>query len=95
MSYASVTHVSCRLDEVRAFIEGGWSCCANPEGDLTAKGPLFELDVEDFQKNCLPHLEENDCVIVLSLQSTFALSERRCEREREREGRGEREGGGR
>ena len=59
-----------RLDEVRAFIENGWNRCANPEGDLTGKGPLFEVDLDDFRSNYLPQLEENDCVIVLSLQST-------------------------
>lgn len=55
-------------DEVRAFIDGGWQRCANIEGDITDKGPLFHVDLNQFSEEVLPNLSEGDCVIVLSIQ---------------------------
>eukprot|EP00049_Salpingoeca_infusionum_P009545 m.161685 g.161685 ORF g.161685 m.161685 type:complete len:589 (-) comp14364_c1_seq9:299-2065(-) len=61
----------CRDDEYRAFIDGGWSRCANVEGDMTGKGALFQSSVAHFRSETLATLTERDAVILLGIEEDF------------------------
>ena len=62
----------CRLDEIRAFIAGGWSTFDNAEGDLSSHGKLFQLSVADFEKDVLGSLTPHDAVVLVNMPSTYA-----------------------
>eukprot|EP00047_Mylnosiga_fluctuans_P014772 m.41046 g.41046 ORF g.41046 m.41046 type:complete len:580 (+) comp5649_c0_seq1:190-1929(+) len=62
----------CRLDEVRAFIAGGWATCANHEGDISARDPLLRLSLQDFQREITASLTSADTVVILSLDDFTA-----------------------
>ena len=55
-----------RLDEVRAFMVGGWSECSNNEGDISEKGPYFQISALDFEKTVLPGLTADDSIVLLN-----------------------------
>eukprot|EP00053_Salpingoeca_punica_P018428 m.180612 g.180612 ORF g.180612 m.180612 type:complete len:747 (-) comp17431_c1_seq1:1475-3715(-) len=54
-----------RLDEVRAFMIGGWIDADNRDGDLRGLGLPFQISHEDFVTTIVPTLTENDMVIGL------------------------------
>ncbi|XP_033873455.3 glucokinase regulatory protein isoform X2 [Acipenser ruthenus] len=53
------------FNDVRGFINKGYKEMANREGDLTSRGPEFEISHEDFMKNVLPDVTENDTVVFI------------------------------
>lgn len=56
----------CRLDEVRAFISGGWTFCGAAEGDISSRSPLLRISLQDFASRELLALGPQDVVILLS-----------------------------
>jgi len=72
-----------REDEVRAFIGGGWTTCANHEGDLSAMGQAFQLSLKDFcEMPSSRPLTRADMVIVLRDRADIAASATLDEEER-------------
>eukprot|EP00052_Salpingoeca_macrocollata_P020553 m.173075 g.173075 ORF g.173075 m.173075 type:complete len:639 (+) comp21291_c0_seq7:49-1965(+) len=55
----------CRLDEVQAFVVGGWDVFHNSEGDLSSRGGSFALDATTFESKYLANLTAKDLVIFL------------------------------
>lgn len=51
--------------DVRAFIGNGYKDLDNREGDLTDMGLQYAVSHEDFVKNILPSVTENDTVILI------------------------------
>ena len=66
----------CRLDEIRAFIGGGWSAFDNAEGDLSSHGKLFQLSTVDFEKDIVDTLTAHDAVVLVNMPRTYAGVER-------------------
>ncbi|KAK3091035.1 hypothetical protein FSP39_016648 [Pinctada imbricata] len=63
---------SATLDDVRGFIEGGYTCFGNKEGDLKHLGKHFHISLEDFKTDIAPHLGEKDLVIILSTEGNLS-----------------------
>ncbi|XP_066524513.1 glucokinase regulatory protein [Hoplias malabaricus] len=53
------------FEDIRGFINRGFSEINNKEGDLSSKGPQFIIDHKDFMKTVLPSVTDNDMVIFL------------------------------
>lgn len=54
-------------NDIRGFLQKSWSALGNNEGDLSQRGPLFNLDWEYFKAKVLPLLSEKDCVIFVGV----------------------------
>ena len=64
-----------RVDEVRAFVDGGWSACSNNEGDISSMGVLFRLSWDDFVKDCAGKLTSSDMIILVDMPPGSAIIE--------------------
>uniref|UniRef100_S4RZH9 Glucokinase regulator n=1 Tax=Petromyzon marinus TaxID=7757 RepID=S4RZH9_PETMA len=53
------------INDVRAFLHGGYQTLGIKEGDVSSKGQQFFLSHEDFKKNILPCLTDWDTVILI------------------------------
>ena len=62
-----------RVDEVRAFVDGGWSACSNNEGDMSSLGVLFRLSWDDFGRDCLGKLTASDMVVLVDMLPGSAI----------------------
>ena len=52
------------FDQIRGFVENGWSKMGNKQGDISPQSPLLQLSLQDFEAK-LSLLTENDTIIVL------------------------------
>lgn len=52
-------------DDIRGFINNGFSKMKNKEGDLSSLGPEFVIGHKDFVDTILPSLSQNDMVLFL------------------------------
>eukprot|EP00040_Diaphanoeca_grandis_P044888 m.14021 g.14021 ORF g.14021 m.14021 type:complete len:609 (-) comp9984_c0_seq1:88-1914(-) len=59
-----------RLDEVRGFVQGGWSTCCNNEGDMTSMGVLFHISLDEFSRELMSKLTQHDMVIFVNLPTS-------------------------
>ncbi|XP_058604287.1 glucokinase regulatory protein isoform X2 [Onychostoma macrolepis] len=53
------------FDDIRGFINNGFSKMKNKEGDLSSLGPEFVIGHKDFVDTILPSLSQNDMVLFL------------------------------
>lgn len=53
------------LDDVRGFLEGGYTTLGNQGGDLSALGSHFQISTEDFRNTIVPTLTEKDLVVCI------------------------------
>lgn len=52
------------FQDVRGFIQGGFSVWGNHEGDL-GLGSKHDIDIQSFKKNILPQLSDRDSIILI------------------------------
>ncbi|BFZ16925.1 hypothetical protein BsWGS_19964 [Bradybaena similaris] len=53
------------FNDIRGFVDGGFSQLDNNEGDLSNLGPDYKLSLADFAKDIQPDLRANDLVVFL------------------------------
>ncbi|KAK2879155.1 hypothetical protein Q8A67_019946 [Cirrhinus molitorella] len=53
------------FDDIRGFINNGFSEMKNKEGDLSSLGPQFVIGHKDFVDTILPTLSQNDMILFL------------------------------
>ncbi|XP_066564155.1 glucokinase regulatory protein isoform X2 [Amia ocellicauda] len=51
--------------DICGFINNGYREMENKEGDITSQGPQFCISHEDFVKNILPHVTDNDTILFI------------------------------
>ena len=52
------------FDQIRGFVESGWTNMGNKEGDISSQSPLLKLSMKDFEEK-VPSLTDKDTVVVL------------------------------
>ena len=57
--------------DVRGFIENGWRSFCPACTDLSDSGPLFNIDMNYFERDILPELTENDTLILTGTEGFF------------------------
>ncbi|XP_069377374.1 glucokinase regulatory protein isoform X2 [Paralichthys olivaceus] len=57
------------FEDIRGFVSGGYRQLHNNEGPLTSLGRQFCISHEDFQSLVLPHLSDQDTVLLLYTHS--------------------------
>lgn len=62
------------LDDIRGFIEGGYSLLSNTEGDIQHLGKHFKIAMQTFESEILPHLTESDLVILCHSEGPVSIS---------------------
>ncbi|XP_060081243.1 glucokinase regulatory protein-like [Ylistrum balloti] len=72
------------LDDIRGFMEGGYSLLSNYEGDIGHLGRHFKISLQTFESDILPYLTEADLVIVChgggSIHLTPKLWKSKCKK---------------
>jgi N-acetylmuramic acid 6-phosphate (MurNAc-6-P) etherase len=54
------------FEDVRGFLHGGWSALLpGTEVNMSEQGAHFQISLEDFRREKLPHLSSNDLVVAL------------------------------
>ncbi|KAK7504005.1 hypothetical protein BaRGS_00004737 [Batillaria attramentaria] len=64
------------LDDVRGFLEGGFSTLGNSDGDLSHLGPHFQISTDDFTKHMVASLSAKDLVIFLCKEQVCDVDQR-------------------
>ncbi|XP_033738335.1 glucokinase regulatory protein-like [Pecten maximus] len=62
------------LDDIRGFIDGGYSLLSNNEGDIQHLGKHFKISLQTFESDILPHLTESDLVILCHSEGPIQLT---------------------
>jgi len=57
------------FNDIRAFIDHGWACLDNREGDQSHRGANYRLALSDFVSDVVPCLGSADLVVVVSCLS--------------------------
>eukprot|EP01028_Stygiella_incarcerata_P011695 TRINITY_DN674_c0_g1_i2.p1 TRINITY_DN674_c0_g1~~TRINITY_DN674_c0_g1_i2.p1 ORF type:complete len:592 (-),score=144.31 TRINITY_DN674_c0_g1_i2:1522-3297(-) len=52
------------VNDIRGYIDGGWSSMKNLEGDISSNGDEYVVDMDHFRKSILPNINSNSDVIV-------------------------------
>ncbi|KAH9523643.1 hypothetical protein Btru_040564 [Bulinus truncatus] len=63
------------FNDIRGFVEGGFSVLHNNEGDLTSLDDQFKISLEDFEIDILPSIRSIDLVVLLGEGIAKSISE--------------------
>jgi N-acetylmuramic acid 6-phosphate (MurNAc-6-P) etherase len=53
------------FNEFRGFVKGGWAGVKSVEGDISGRGELYRISINQFETDIFPNLSEVDAVIAL------------------------------
>lgn len=59
------------FDDVRGYLPNGWQELLNSEKDLSSRGKEYQISLDDFTRDKLPHLTPEDLVIILGKEQNI------------------------
>jgi len=63
------------FEDVRGYLPGGWKELLNTDKDLSDAGKEYHISVNDFKEEKLPHLAQEDIVVILGKEQTIEENE--------------------
>ncbi|HPB31691.1 MAG TPA: hypothetical protein PLB62_09565 [Candidatus Sumerlaeota bacterium] len=76
-----------RFEDVRGYLPGGWRELLDRSDDLSQTGPEYQISIGDFARDKLPHLSQEDLVVILGGEEMLTIHEDLLEKIKAKEAR--------